>query len=92
MLLNDLFCTDRPKEGVLREVELDTSFDHLGIQIQEHPGTGIFITSVSHNSLAAEVGIEVDDQIIEVRISSFIFITWGCCHCSHFHDLVSINP
>ena len=60
----------------MREVELDTSFDHLGIQIQEKPGTGIFITSVSHNSLAAEVGIAVDDQIIEVNM----FPKHDVCH------------
>ncbi|KAF6033024.1 hypothetical protein EB796_008666 [Bugula neritina] len=53
------------KEGVLRELELDTSFEHLGITITEQPGTGIFITSVSPKSLAAEVGIEKGDQIIE---------------------------
>jgi len=64
MSLNLLFC--RLKEGVLRELELDTSFEHLGITITEQPGTGIFITSVSPKSLAAEVGIEKGDQIIEV--------------------------
>ena len=45
---------------------MDTSVEHLGIKIAEQPGTGIFITSVSPDSLAAEVGIEVGDQIIEV--------------------------
>jgi len=51
---------------VLREIELDTSVKQLGIHIDETPGTGIFVTSVSQNSLAAEVGIEVGDQIVEV--------------------------
>lgn len=51
---------------MLREIELDTSFKHLGIKIEETPGTGIFVISVSQHSLAADVGIEVGDQIVEV--------------------------
>ena len=51
---------------MLRVLELDTSHKHLGINIEEKQGTGIFVTSVNQTSLASEVGIEIGDQIIEV--------------------------
>lgn len=52
---------------MLRSIELDTSCTHLGINIEEKAGVGIFVNKVNPQSHAAEVGIRVGDQIVEVR-------------------------
>lgn len=68
---------------MLRSIELDTSSKHLGINIKEKPGIGIFVSSVTANSHAAEVGISVDDQIVEVsshNISRYSYRPYSQSH------------
>lgn len=49
-------------------IELDskTSSRYLGISIDVLQYTGVFVKNVEPRSLAAEVGIVVGDQIVEV--------------------------
>jgi len=58
----------RPKIGDIRTIEVDKSTEPLGFQIEEAHGRGIFVSSVSQNSLAAEAGIEVGDQLLDVSV------------------------
>ena len=46
----------------------------LGIKIETARGGGIFVSSVSEKSLAAQAGLEVGDQLLEVGKHSVNFI------------------
>ena len=44
----------------------------LGIKIETARGGGIFVSSVSEKSLAAQAGLEVGDQLLEVSFMLMI--------------------
>ena len=54
----------------------------LGIKIETARGGGIFVSSVSEKSLAAQAGLEVGDQLLEVSyivMSREFFCTVKIC-------------
>ncbi|KAJ1521902.1 hypothetical protein ONE63_002238 [Megalurothrips usitatus] len=55
-----------PAPGDLRRVHIDKSVEPLGIQIKCLDGGGVFVSTVSVNSLASKVGLQVGDQLLEV--------------------------
>ena len=46
---------------------MEKSMEPLGIKINTARGGGIFVSSVSEKSLAAQAGLEVGDQLLEVK-------------------------
>ncbi|XP_044760440.1 disks large homolog 5 isoform X2 [Coccinella septempunctata] len=52
--------------GELRRVHIEKSNEPLGIQINCLQGGGIFVSTVSDNSLASQVGLQIGDQLLEV--------------------------
>ena len=57
-------CTFRPSPGEIRQIYLEKSSEQLGITIEEGSGgagskKGVFVSSVSENSLASQVGLQV---------------------------------
>ncbi|GAB6028550.1 hypothetical protein CHUAL_002693 [Chamberlinius hualienensis] len=61
------FRNTKPSPGELRTIRINkTSEETLGIQIDCGPRGGIFVSSVSENSLAAQAGIHIGDQLLEV--------------------------
>lgn len=52
--------------GDLRRVHIDKSAEPLGIQISCIDSGGVFVSTVSDNSLASQVGLQVGDQLLEV--------------------------
>lgn len=49
----------RPLPGELRRVHIDKSVEPLGIQISCLESGGVFVSTVSENSLASQVGLQV---------------------------------
>lgn len=47
-------------------VRIDKSAEPLGIQISCLDSGGVFVSTVSENSLACQVGLRVGDQLLEV--------------------------
>lgn len=60
------FLNYRPSPGELRRVHIDKSSEPLGIQISCLDSGGVFVSTVSENSLASQVGLRVGDQLLEV--------------------------
>jgi len=59
---------NRPQPGEMRTIRLEKSLDkNLGIHFESAGSGGIFVSSVSQHSLASRAGVEVGDQLIEVR-------------------------
>ena len=57
----------RPEKGQTRRINVEKSMEPLGIKIETaRRGGGIFVSSVSEKSLAAQAGLEVGDQLLEV--------------------------
>uniref|UniRef100_A0A2R5L5D5 Putative membrane-associated guanylate kinase maguk n=1 Tax=Ornithodoros turicata TaxID=34597 RepID=A0A2R5L5D5_9ACAR len=56
----------RPKQGDMRRIVIEKSLEPLGIQIKCGAGGTIFVSSVSENSLAAQAGLQIGDQLLEV--------------------------
>ncbi|KAM7304070.1 disks large homolog 5 [Ixodes scapularis] len=56
----------RPKPGDMRRIVIEKSLEPLGIQIKCGAGGTIFVSSVSENSIAAQAGLQVGDQLLEV--------------------------
>lgn len=56
----------KPLPGELRRVHIDKSNEPLGIQINCPRSGGIFVSTVSDNSLASRVGLQIGDQLLEV--------------------------
>ena len=57
----------RPYRGETRIINMEKSSEPLGIQINKGDRSGgIFVCSVSDNSLAKEAGVQVGDQLLEV--------------------------
>lgn len=56
-----------PSPGDLRRVTIDKSAEPLGITIQcNNNGGGIFVSTVTSNSIASQVGLQIGDQLLEV--------------------------
>ena len=56
----------RPSPGEIRQIYIEKSSEQLGITIEEGRGSdgvgskkGVFVSSVSENSLASQVGLQV---------------------------------
>ena len=63
----------RPEKGQTRRINVEKSMEPLGIKIETARGGGIFVSSVSEKSLAAQAGLEVGDQLLEVAKHSIKF-------------------
>ncbi|KAM0726796.1 Disks large-like protein 5 [Formica fusca] len=55
-----------PAPGELRRVHIDKSVEPLGIQISCLDSGGVFVSTVYEHSLAAQVGLQTGDQLLEV--------------------------
>ncbi|XP_068081799.1 disks large homolog 5 [Anabrus simplex] len=64
--LPDYCFPQKPLPGELRRVHIDKSVEPLGIQISCLESGGVFVSTVSEHSLAAQVGLQVGDQLLEV--------------------------
>ncbi|XP_073985790.1 MAGUK family member discs large 5 isoform X1 [Rhodnius prolixus] len=64
--LPDYCWPHKPSPGELRRVHIDKSSEPLGIQISCLDSGGVFVSTVSENSLASQVGLRVGDQLLEV--------------------------
>ncbi|GLG94078.1 Disks large 1 tumor suppressor protein, partial [Gryllus bimaculatus] len=58
--------TRQPAPGELRRININKSAEPLGIQISHLESGGVFVSSVSEGSLAAQAGLCVGDQLLEV--------------------------
>ena len=67
--------THKPSHGEIRQIHIEKSTEHLGIMIAEGAvggatstgsAGGVFVSSVSTNSLASQAGLQVGDQLLEV--------------------------
>ena len=67
--------THKPLPGEIRQIHIEKSSEHLGIMISESAtggassagsAGGVFVSSVSINSLASQAGLQVGDQLLEV--------------------------
>ena len=56
----------KPRSGDIREIDIEKTSEQLGITIEEGSNKGVFVSSVSEHSLAAQVGLQVGDQLLEV--------------------------
>lgn len=58
----------KPSPGDLRRVTIDKSVEPLGITIRcnNNGGGGIFVATVTDNSIASQVGLQTGDQLLEV--------------------------
>ena len=63
----------RPNVGDTRHINIEMTSDPVGFQIDSTMSGGIFVSSVSENSLATEHGLFVGDQLLEVRLLHFVF-------------------
>lgn len=55
-----------PSPGYLRRITIDKSAGPLGITIQCNEGGGIFVSTVTANSIASRAGLRCGDQLLEV--------------------------
>ncbi|CAL4070670.1 unnamed protein product, partial [Meganyctiphanes norvegica] len=56
----------KPHPGELRNIYIEKSAEPLGIQIRCLENGGVYVSSVTVNSLASQVGLCVGDQLLEV--------------------------
>ncbi|XP_037785436.1 disks large homolog 5-like isoform X4 [Penaeus monodon] len=56
----------RPHPGEIRNIDIEKSAEPLGIQIRCLENGGVFVSAVTLNSLASQVGLCVGDQLLEV--------------------------
>lgn len=54
------------KPGDLRSICIEKTSEPLGIQISCGEGGGIFVSSVTKNSLADQAGLQIGDHLLEV--------------------------
>lgn len=59
-------CFFRPRPGDIRGIKIEKTTEMLGITIDEGSNEGVFVSTVSKDSLASQVGLQVGDQILEV--------------------------
>ncbi|XP_066956131.1 disks large homolog 5 isoform X2 [Macrobrachium rosenbergii] len=57
---------NRPQPGDVRNIYIEKSSEPLGIQIRCLEVGGVYVSSVTVNSLASQVGLCVGDQLLEV--------------------------
>ncbi|XP_068228466.1 disks large homolog 5 isoform X3 [Palaemon carinicauda] len=57
---------NRPQPGDVRSIYIEKSSEPLGIQIRCLEVGGVYVSSVTVNSLASQVGLCVGDQLLEV--------------------------
>lgn len=55
-----------PLPGWLRWISIEKSVEPLGIQISCVDSGGVFVSTVTENSVASKVGLQVGDQLLEV--------------------------
>lgn len=64
---NNSMSDRNPGPGYLRRITIDNkSAGSLGITIQCNEGGGIFVSSVTSNSIASRAGLRCGDQLLEV--------------------------
>ncbi|WAQ95505.1 DLG5-like protein, partial [Mya arenaria] len=57
----------RPKPGETRKISIEKTSKPVGFQIEMGPVSGgIFVSSVNENSLAAQAGLVIGDQLLEI--------------------------
>lgn len=63
----------KPSPGEIRQIHIDKTCEQLGIKIEEGPPGGqggVFVSSVSTNSLASQAGLQVSqDSALTVLIT-----------------------
>ncbi|XP_055681938.1 disks large homolog 5 isoform X1 [Lutzomyia longipalpis] len=65
--MSDYCYGQKPSPGDLRRVTIDKSVEPLGITIRcNNNGGGIFVSTVTENSIASQVGLQTGDQLLEV--------------------------
>ncbi|XP_059618672.1 disks large homolog 5 isoform X1 [Phlebotomus argentipes] len=65
--MTDYCYGQKPNPGDLRRVTIDKSVEPLGITIRcNNNGGGIFVSTVTENSIASQVGLQTGDQLLEV--------------------------
>ena len=67
-----MFVTFRPKPGEMRKISIEKTSKLVGFQIEMGPSGGIFVSSVNENSLAAQAGLVIGDQLLEVTTQAQI--------------------
>ena len=74
--INDL-SNSRPSPGEIRQIYIEKSSEQLGITIEEGSGggaaskKGVFVSSVSENSLASQVGLQVRSNKNKIEKMSY---------------------
>ena len=63
----------RPHPGETRKINIEKTSKPVGFQIEMGPSGGIFVSSVNENSLAAQAGLVIGDQLLEVNNSFLSF-------------------
>ncbi|XP_069186254.1 disks large homolog 5 isoform X4 [Procambarus clarkii] len=61
-----LWQRNRPNPGDVRNISIEKSSEKLGIQIRCLENGGVFVSSVTVNSLASQAGLCIGDQLLEV--------------------------
>ncbi|XP_060579959.1 disks large homolog 5-like isoform X2 [Ruditapes philippinarum] len=56
----------KPKSGETRKISIEKTSKLVGFQIEMGPSGGIFVSSVNENSLAAQAGLVIGDQLLEI--------------------------
>ncbi|XP_053393187.1 disks large homolog 5-like isoform X2 [Mercenaria mercenaria] len=56
----------KPKPGETRKISIEKTSKLVGFQIEMGPSGGIFVSSVNENSLAAQAGLVIGDQLLEI--------------------------
>lgn len=69
-----LFSAYRPKPGEIRKISIEKTNKLVGFQIEMGPSGGIFVSSVNENSLAAQAGLVIGDQLLEVSTCVFCVV------------------
>ncbi|KAL4239354.1 Disks large 5 [Mactra antiquata] len=56
----------KPKPGDTRKINIIKTSNLVGFKMEMGPSGGIFVSSVNENSLAAQAGLVIGDQILEI--------------------------
>eukprot|EP00094_Tigriopus_californicus_P004988 TCALIF_04803-PB protein Name:"Similar to DLG5 Disks large homolog 5 (Homo sapiens)" AED:0.05 eAED:0.05 QI:159/0.84/0.87/0.96/0.93/0.93/33/0/2582 len=64
--LNSRHHIRKPLPGDIRDIDIEKTSEQLGITIADGSNKGVFVSSVSENSLASQVGLQVGDQLLDV--------------------------
>ncbi|GFR82371.1 disks large homolog 5-like [Elysia marginata] len=63
---DEYICRKTPSHHETRDILFEKSSKPVGFKIQGGPSGGIFVSSVNDNSLAAQAGLVIGDQLLEV--------------------------